>query len=165
MDLRDLDIQTLGGEATTLRELGGRAFLVVNVASKCGFTPQYAGLEELHREYGERGLTVVGFPCNQFLAQEPGDAGQIAEFCSVNYGVTFPMMAKIRVNGKRKHPLYAALREAEDAGGHAGRIAWNFEKFLIGPDGGIQRFRSKVEPGSAEIRDAIERALAEPAAL
>ena len=160
MDPRDIELQTIDGRATTLRELGGRAHLIVNVASKCGFTPQYAGLEELHRTYGERGLTVVGFPCNQFLAQEPGDAAQISEFCSVNYGVTFPMMAKIRVNGGKKHALYAELRDAPDDDGKAGRIAWNFEKFLIGPDGSIRRFRSKVTPEDPRLVEAVEAALA-----
>ena len=160
MDPRDFELHTLSGSTTTLRGIGGRAHLIVNVASKCGFTPQYAGLERLHRKYRERGLTVAGFPCNQFLAQEPGNAEQIAEFCSLNYGVTFPMFAKVRVNGKKSHPLFAFLREARDGDGKNGRVAWNFEKFLIAPDGQITRFRSKVEPEDPALVGAIEKALA-----
>lgn len=159
MDLREIPVQTIDGETTTLSALGGRAYLVVNVASKCGFTPQYAGLEELAERYREQGLVVVGFPCNQFLAQEPGSAEDIQQFCSLNYGVTFPLMAKVKVNGRRKHPIYAALHGADDAEGRAGRIGWNFEKFLVSPDGAVKRFRSKVEPNDPALVASIEQAL------
>ncbi|WP_427868815.1 glutathione peroxidase [Leucobacter luti] len=160
MDPRDIPFTLPDGSETTLRQLGGRAFLVVNVASKCGFTPQYAGLEELNERYGEAGLTVVGFPCNQFLGQEPGSAAEIQEFCSLNYGVTFPLAAKLRVNGARKHPLYAELRSAKDADGKAGLVKWNFEKFLVAADGSVRRFRSKTEPQDPELIAAVEAALA-----
>ena len=160
MDPRDIPFTNLDGDETTLRQLGGRAFLVVNVASKCGFTPQYAGLEELSERFGEAGLTVVGFPCNQFLAQEPGSASEIQEFCSLNYGVTFPLAAKVRVNGARKHPLHAELRSAQDAEGKAGIVKWNFEKFLVAADGTVRRFRSKTEPQDPELISAVEAALA-----
>lgn len=159
MDLREIPIETIDGEPTTLGALGDRALLVVNVASKCGFTPQYAQLEELQRTYGDRGLTVIGFPCNQFLGQEPGSAEQIIEFCSATYGVTFPLMAKVKVNGRSKHPLFAALHEVPDADGRAGRVKWNFEKFVIGRDGAVARFRSAVTPDDPAVIAAVEAAL------
>ena len=130
--------------------------LLVNVASKCGLTPQYEGLERLQETYGDRGFTVLGFPCNQFLGQEPGTAEEIAEFCSTTYGVSFPLFEKIEVNGDGRHPLYAELTEVADAEGAAGDIQWNFEKFLVSPDGTIRRFRPGVEPEAPELVAAIE---------
>ena len=134
--LLELPVTTLDGSATTFGNLtAGGAALVVNVASRCGLTPQYAGLEQLHRELSGRGFTVIGFPCNQFHGQEPGTDAEIAEFCSATYGVTFPMSAKIEVNGAGRDPIYAALTSVPDADGKAGDVAWNFEKFVIAPDG------------------------------
>jgi len=134
--------------------------LVVNVASQCGLTPQYAGLQRLHDRFAERGFTVVGFPCNQFGEQEPGTAEEIGQFCSVNYGVTFPMFAKIDVNGPGRHALYSELTQAADAEGKAGDIQWNFEKFLLAADGKVlARFRPLTEPEAPEVVDAIEAAL------
>ena len=129
----------------------------MNVASKCGLTPQYEGLQKLQDTYGERGFTVLGFPCNQFLGQEPGSADEIAEFCSMNYGVSFPLFEKIEVNGDERHPLYDELTQVADAEGEAGDIQWNFEKFLVAPGGtSIQRFRPGVEPEASELVAAIE---------
>jgi glutathione peroxidase len=160
-DLLDLPITTLDGEPSTLGELtGGRAALVVNVASKCGLTPQYGALEALHEEYAGRGFTVVGVPCNQFGGQEPGTSEQIAEFCSATYGVTFPMTAKVEVNGPAAHPLYERLTATPDASGEAGAIQWNFEKFLLSPDGEVVgRFRPQTQPDAPEVRAAIESVL------
>jgi glutathione peroxidase len=160
-DLLDLSVNTLGGEAATLGGLtGGRVTLVVNVASRCGLTPQYAGLEALHEELAGRGFTVLGFPCNQFMGQEPGTADEIAEFCSATYGVTFPLTEKIEVNGPGRHPIYQVLTETADSAGTAGDIAWNFEKFVVGADGRVLgRFRPGVEPGDPELRATIEQAL------
>ena len=160
-DLLDLPVTTLDGEETTLGMLtGGRAALVVNVASKCGLTPQYAGLERLHEEYAERGFTVVGVPCNQFRGQEPGTSEEIAEFCSATYGVTFPMTEKVDVNGPGAHPLYQRLTAVPDAAGEAGNIQWNFEKFLVAGDGSVVgRFRPRTEPDAPEVRAAIESVL------
>jgi glutathione peroxidase len=160
-DLLDVPVATLQGEATTLRALsGGGAALVVNVASRCGLTPQYAGLEGLQKEYGARGLTVVGVPCNQFKGQEPGTAAEIAEFCSATYGVTFPMTEKVEVNGPGAHPLFQELTAVPDAEGTAGDVQWNFEKWLIDGQGGVVgRFRPKTQPDSPAIRTAIEAAL------
>jgi glutathione peroxidase len=161
-DLLDAAVTTLQGEETTLGALtGGRAALVVNVASKCGLTPQYTQLEALHEEYGPRGFTVVGFPCNQFKGQEPGTAEEIADFCSATYGVTFPMTDKIEVNGPGAHPVYQRLTAAADAKGEAGDVLWNFEKVLIAGDGRVvARFRPKAQPDSPEVRTAIESVLA-----
>jgi len=157
-DLLDQSVTTLQGEATTLGDLtAGRAALVVNVASRCGLTPQYEGLEQLQREYGDRGFTVVGVPCNQFKGQEPGSAEAIAEFCSATYGVTFPMTDKVEVNGPGAHPIYQRLTEIPDATGQAGPIRWNFEKFLLAPGGKVvARFSPMVEPTSATITEAVE---------
>ncbi|GAA5158903.1 glutathione peroxidase [Ornithinimicrobium tianjinense] len=164
MTLHQIPLTTLDGRATTLGEHAGRALLVVNVASRCGLTPQYAGLERLQEEYGERGLTVVGFPCNQFGGQEPGTAEEIQEFCSTTYGVTFPMMEKVEVNGPGRHPVFQELTQVEDADGEAGDVQWNFEKWVVGPDGAPRaRFRPGVEPGSAELVAAVEAALPRPA--
>jgi glutathione peroxidase len=153
-------VKTLAGQDSSLGELAGKTLLVVNVASKCGLTPQYTALEKLHEQFAPRGFAVVGFPCNQFGGQEPGSAEEIAEFCSATYGVTFPMFEKIEVNGPGRHPIYASLTEVPDASGEAGDIQWNFEKFLIRPDGTVAgRFRSRVTPDSAEVLVAIEASL------
>jgi len=154
-------IHTLRGDESSLAAFDGKAILAVNVASKCGLTPQYTGLEALQEKYADRGFTVVGFPCNQFGGQEPGSAEEIETFCSMTYGVTFPMMEKIDVNGADRHPIYAALTETADAEGHAGDIRWNFEKFLVSRDGDvIARFSPMVEPGNDELVGSIEKALA-----
>jgi glutathione peroxidase len=158
-NLYDIPLETLAGEPTTLTEYAGRPMLVVNVASKCGLTPQYEQLQQLHEKYGPRGLAVLGFPCNQFMGQEPGTADEIREFCSVNYGVTFPLFAKIDVNGDDRHPLYVELTETADADGTAGDVQWNFEKFLVGRDGSIIRFRPGVEPLAPELVAAVEAQL------
>lgn len=157
-DLLDLPIARLDGTATTLGELtGGKPALLVNVASKCGLTPQYAGLEQLQETYGERGFTVVGLPCNQFMGQEPGSAEEIQEFCSATYGVTFPMTEKIEVNGEGRHPLYAELTGTPNEQGEAGDVQWNFEKFLLAADGTVlSRFSPRVEPQDPMITSAIE---------
>jgi glutathione peroxidase len=154
-------LTTLQGGETTLGELtGGNPALVVNVASRCGFTPQYAQLEALQEEYGPRGFTVVGVPCNQFKGQEPGSAEEIAEFCSTTYGVTFPMTEKVEVNGPGAHPIYQQLTAAADGTGEAGDVRWNFEKFLISPAGEVVgRFRTKTLPDAPEVRAAIEALL------
>ncbi|NMH97290.1 glutathione peroxidase [Pseudonocardia acidicola] len=152
----------LGGGSLDREVLDGKAVLVVNVASRCGHTPQYAGLQRLHERFAGRGFTVLGVPCNQFAEEEPGAPAEIAEFCSSNYGVTFPLTAKLEVNGKRRHPLYAKLVRARDDDGEAGDVAWNFEKFLVAPDGRVAgRFRPGVEPESWEIVEAIEALLPE----
>ena len=160
-ELLDLPLTTLDGAPTTLGALtGGRAALVVNVASRCGLTPQYAGLEALHEEYATRGFTVIGVPCNQFKGQEPCTSEEIAEFCSATYGITFPMTEKVEVNGEDAHPLYQQLTTAPDASGEAGDVLWNFEKFLLSPDGEVVgRFRPKTLPDAPEVRAAIEAAL------
>ena len=149
-------IKTLKGQETKLADFRGKALMLVNVASKCGNTPQYTALEALQKKYGAQGFTVIGFPCNQFGAQEPGSAEEIATFCSTNYGVTFPMMEKVEVNGDQRHPIYAELTEVADAEGHSGDIRWNFEKFLIGTDGSITRFSPTVAPDDPAITTAIE---------
>jgi len=161
VSIRDIALRTLSGEQTTLADLAGdKAVLVVNVASKCGLTPQYTGLVELQRAYGERGFTVVGVPCNQFMGQEPGTAEEIEQFCSTTYGVDFPLLEKTEVNGDDRHPLYAELAQAADAEGGAGDIQWNFEKFLVDRDGKVAgRFRPRTEPNDPAIVSAIESAL------
>ena len=160
-DLLDLPLTTLQGEATTLGALtGGRVALVVNVASRCGLTPQYTQLEALHREYADRGFTVLGVPCNQFAGQEPGTAEEIEGFCSTTYGITFPMTEKLEVNGDGAAPLYRQLTRAPDVAGEAGDVQWNFEKFLLGRDGAVlARFRPRTTPDSPEVRTAVEAAL------
>ena len=159
MNIFDAPIHTLSCEDASLAEHEGKALLIVNVASKCGLTPQYAGLEDLQKRYADRGFTVLGFPCNQFLGQEPGTADEIETFCSTTYGVTFPMYEKIDVNGEDQHPIYAELTAVADADGAAGDVAWNFEKFLVSPIGQITRFRPQVEPDDAELVAAIEATL------
>jgi glutathione peroxidase len=157
----DVEIGALQGGSADLSRYAGTAVLVVNVASKCGLTPQYAGLERLQERYAGRGFTVLGVPCNQFLGQEPGSSEEIAEFCSATYGVTFPMTEKVEVNGENRHPLYDRLTGHADAEGHSGDIRWNFEKFLIGRDGKVAaRFSPQTEPESAEVVAAIEAQLA-----
>jgi glutathione peroxidase len=158
--LTDIALTTLDGRPTTLGELADGATLVVNVASKCGLTPQYTALEQLAKDYGDRGLTVIGVPCNQFMGQEPGTAEEIRTFCSTNYGVTFPLLAKTDVNGDDRHPLYAELTKATDDSGEAGDIQWNFEKFLLAPDGRVvKRFRPRTAPDAPEVIAAIEAVL------
>ena len=156
MTIYSTPLTTLQGEASSLAAYEGDAILIVNVASKCGLTPQYEGLEALQRTYGTHGFTVVGFPCNQFMGQEPGTAEEILEFCSTTYGVTFPLFEKIDVNGENRHPLYAELCAVADAEGYSGDIRWNFEKFLVSPDGTIQRFSPQVTPEDPALVEAIE---------
>ena len=159
---------TLGAfHATTIdgadRDLGdyvGDVVLIVNTASECGFTPQYEGLQRLQDQYGDKGFTVLGFPCNQFLEQEPGTAEEIQEFCQVNYGVSFPLFEKIEVNGEHRHPIYEDLTQAQDDKGEAGDVQWNFEKFLLAPGGEVVgRYRTGVEPEDPEVVGAIEEQL------
>jgi glutathione peroxidase len=158
--LTDIALTTLDGRTTRLAELADGAALVVNVASKCGLTPQYTALEQLAKDYGERGLTVVGVPCNQFMGQEPGTAEEIQTFCSTNYGVSFPLLAKTDVNGPDRHPLYAELTNAPDGSGEAGDVQWNFEKFLLAPGGEVvNRFRPRTVPDAPEVIAAIEAVL------
>jgi glutathione peroxidase len=155
-----VEIGSLTGGSADLSQYAGKAVLVVNVASKCGLTPQYTGLERLQERYAAQGFTVLGVPCNQFLGQEPGSAEEIAEFCSATYGVTFPLTEKVEVNGDGRHELYDRLVGFADAEGHTGDIRWNFEKFLIGRDGTVvARFSPQTEPESAEVVTAVEKAL------
>ena len=160
-DLLDLPLTTLHGEQTTFGDIAaGRAALVVNVASRCGLTPQYAKLEALQGELADQGFTVIGFPCNQFGGQEPGTAAEIESFCSATYGVTFPISDKVEVNGAGRDPIYAQLTEVADSDGHTGDIRWNFEKFLVAPGGEIVgRFSPVVEPEAPELVEAIEKVL------
>ena len=160
MGIRDIELTTIDGEPTTLADYSDQTVLVVNVASRCGNTPQYEQLEQLQKEYGDRGLTVLGFPCNQFLGQEPGTVEEIKEFCSINYGITFPLMDKINVNGRGRHPLYAKLTQVADERGNAGPIKWNFEKFVIAPDGSVKRFRPSTLPNDPIVIAAIEGGIA-----
>ncbi|MGW3952992.1 glutathione peroxidase [Streptomyces sp. NPDC004752] len=153
----NVEIDALQGGPADLPQYAGRAVLIVNVASKCGLTPQYSGLERLQERYAAQGFTVLGVPCNQFLGQEPGSAEEIAEFCSATYGVSFPLTEKVEVNGAGRHALYERLTGFADAEGHSGDIRWNFEKFLIGRDGSVvARFAPQTEPESAEVVAAIE---------
>jgi glutathione peroxidase len=160
MGIYDSKINRLDGTAADLSDYEDQAVLIVNVASKCGLTPQYEGLERLHEKYADRGFTVLGVPCNQFGAQEPGSPEEIATFCSTSYGVTFPLLEKVDVNGDTRHPLYQELTQVADAEGHSGDIRWNFEKFLVAPGGGsITRFNPTVDPESDEVVSAVEAAL------
>jgi glutathione peroxidase len=157
MSIYDVPVRSLHGNPASLRDFEGNVLLVVNVASKCGLTPQYTGLENLQEKYADRGFNVLGFPCNQFGGQEPGSAEEIETFCSTTYGVTFPLFEKIDVNGEQRHPLYNALTQVADGEGHTGDIRWNFEKFLIDREGNVvQRFSPLVEPESDELTSAIE---------
>jgi glutathione peroxidase len=160
MDIYDIPISDLEGSPSSLAPYEGKAILAVNVASRCGLTPQYEGLERLQERFGDRGFTVLGFPCNQFMGQEPGTAEEIREFCSTTYGVTFPLFEKIDVNGANRHPIYERLTAVADSEGQAGDIQWNFEKFLISPDGQrVQRFRPGVQPEDDVVIEAIEEVL------
>jgi glutathione peroxidase len=162
VSLYDIPVTTIDGAPSTLAEHAGDVMLVVNVASKCGFTPQYAALQQLHETYSDRGFSVLGFPCNQFLFQESGSEEKIAQFCSATYGVSFPMFAKVKVRGRGQHPLYAELTKSPDSNGKAGGVKWNFEKFLVGRDGEVVgRFRSKTTPDDPAVVGAIEAALDE----
>jgi len=160
MALYDIPINTLQGEPSSLAPYEGKALLLVNVASKCGLTPQYEGLEKLQKDYADKGFSVLGFPSNQFMGQEPGTAEEIQEFCSTTYGVTFPLFEKIDVNGAQRHPIYDQLTSVADGAGEAGDVAWNFEKFLVSPDGEIVgRFRPQVTPEDPALVEAIEAQL------
>jgi glutathione peroxidase len=159
MTLYDIPVHTLSDEPSSLAAFEGKTVLIVNVASKCGLTPQYEGLEALQKRYEDQGFSVVGFPSNQFAGQEPGTAEEIQTFCSTTYGVSFPLFEKIDVNGENRHPIYAELTKTADAEGYSGDIRWNFEKFLVGPDGVVQRFAPKVEPEDPAITVAIESSL------
>jgi glutathione peroxidase len=160
MPVFDAEISRLDGSPLEAADLDGKAVLVVNVASKCGLTPQYEGLERLHERLHDRGFTVLGVPCNQFMGQEPGSAEEIATFCSTTYGVTFPLTEKVDVNGDDRHGLYDALTPQADAEGHTGDIRWNFEKFLVSPEGEVvARFAPMVDPEAPEVLGAIEDVL------
>ena len=158
MSLNDIPLVTIDGEPTSLAPYADKVKLIVNVASRCGLSPQYKKLEDLQKTYGDRGFTVLGFPSNQFL-QELGSSQAIKEFCSTTYGVTFPMFEKIRVNGRSRHPLYSELTRTPDANSKAGKVRWNFEKFVVTPAGEVHRFRPTVEPDAPEILDLIEASL------
>jgi glutathione peroxidase len=156
----DFRVEDIDGRPVSLEQYRGKVLLIVNVASRCGYTYQYEGLEALYKEYSGRGLVVLGFPANDFLGQEPGSNEKIKEFCTLNYGVTFPMFAKIHVKGRGAHPLYRFLTDPLTNPRFAGRITWNFNKFLVGRDGTVlARFRTQEEPGSEAVRRAIEEAL------
>ena len=157
-DINEIPIVTIDGSETSLAEYGDKVKLIVNVASRCGLAPQYSKLEDLQKTYGERGFTVLGFPSNQFL-QELGTEEAIAEYCSTTWGITFPMFEKIKVNGRSEHPLYRELKKTPDAEGKAGRIKWNFEKFVVTPDGQVHRFRPRTEPDDPAIVTLIEQSL------
>ena len=160
MSIHDVKIRTLQGDPSDLGSYEGKVLLIVNVASKCGLTPQYEGLQRVHERYADRGFAVLGVPCNQFGAQEPGSPDEIETFCSTTYGVTFPMTEKVEVNGPGRHPLYQELTKAADDEGNAGDIQWNFEKFLVGPNGKVvRRFRPLTDPEAPDLTDAIGAAL------
>jgi glutathione peroxidase len=157
MAVHDISVNTLSGQPSSIGEHAGKTVLIVNVASKCGLTPQYTALQQIYDRYADRGFEVLGFPCNQFGGQEPGSAEQIEDFCSLNYGVTFPMFEKIDVNGPDRHPLYDELVQTADVEGHDGDIRWNFEKFLIAPDGEVvARYSPMVVPDDPRIVADIE---------
>ncbi len=158
MTLTDIPLTTIDGASTTLGDFGEKVFLIVNVASRCGLSPQYKKLEELQKTYGDRGFTVLGFPSNQFL-QELSTEDAIKEYCSTTWGVTFPMFEKVKVNGKNAHPLYSELTKTPDAEGKAGKVKWNFEKFVITPGGEVHRFRPMTEPDATAIVSLIESSL------
>jgi glutathione peroxidase len=158
--IQDIPLTTLDGDPISLSQFADRAVLVVNVASKCGLTPQYAALQKLASDYADRGLTVIGVPCNQFMGQEPGSAEEIKTFCLTTYGVTFPLLEKTDVNGAGRHPLYAELTQTPDGDGAAGDVQWNFEKFLLAPGVRVvNRFRPRTEPDAPEVVAAIEAVL------
>ena len=154
----DIAVKTIDGKEKKLSDYAGKVLLIVNVASRCGFTSQYSGLEELNKKYGSQGLEVLGFPCNDFGAQEPGTNEQIAQFCETNYGVTFDMFDKVHAKGGEQHPLYETLTSAVEP---TGEVQWNFEKFLVNKQGEVvARFGSRVTPNSSELTEAIEAELA-----
>jgi glutathione peroxidase len=155
MTIQNIELTMLDGSRASFADFAGKVVLVVNVASRCGLSPQYEALEAIHKKYAPRGFTVLGMPSNQFL-QELKNSELIAEYCSTNWGVTFPMTEKVKLNGKGAHPLYKQLTETKDSAGLAGPVAWNFEKFLVLPDGSIHRFRPTVKPDSTEIISLIE---------
>ena len=159
MTIYDIPVHTLSGESSSLAGFKGETILIVNVASKCGLTPQYEGLEALQKKYENQGFSVVGFPCNQFAGQEPGSAEEIQTFCSTTYGVTFPLFEKIDVNGAAQSPIYAELEKVADAEGYSGDIRWNFEKFLVDRDGAVTRFSPQVTPEDPALAISIESAL------
>ena len=160
MSIYDVDVTTIDGEQTTLAEFKGKTLMIVNVASKCGFTPQYKALQELYEKYSPKGLEILGFPTNEFGGQEPGTEPEIATFCSNTYGVSFPMFSKIEVNGDGRHPLYTELTKTEDASGNAGNVGWNFEKFVVSPEGEVVgRFRTPVAPDDPAVVEVIESQL------
>lgn len=160
MTLYDIPLRTLAGEPSSLAQFRGDTMLIVNVASKCGLTPQYEGLEALHQRYASRGFHVIGFPCNQFAGQEPGTAEEIQTFCSTTYGVSFPMFEKIDVNGEDQSPVYAELVSVADEDGYVGDVRWNFEKFLVAPDGRVTRFAPQVTPEDPTLVAAIDEVVA-----
>ena len=155
MTLTDIPFQTMEGETQTLADYDGKLLMIVNVASRCGLAPQYETLERLQRTYAERGFQVLGFPSNQFL-QELGSNEAIKEYCSLTYGITFPVLDRVRVNGRKEHPLYTELKKAPDADGKAGRVTWNFEKFMVTPEGDVLRFRPNTEPDDPQVIEALE---------
>ena len=159
LSLRDIPFVTADGQTATLGDYGDGVVLVVNVASKCGLTPQYAQLEQLQKTYGDRGFTVVGFPCNQFMGQEPGSMDEILDYCSPTWGVSFPIAEKVKVNGSHAAPLYKALKKAKDAEGKRCPVLWNFEKFLLTPAGTVHRFRPTTKPDDPSIVAVIEDSL------
>jgi len=161
MAIHDVKLHDLDGADADLHDYEGKALLLVNVASACGLTPQYAGLQKLHEEFAGSGFEVLGFPCNQFMGQEPGTSDEIKTFCETSYGVSFPLFEKIEVNGDGRHALYEQLVDVPDsADGHTGDIRWNFEKFLVSPSGEVVgRFSPTVEPEDASIVDAIKAQL------
>jgi glutathione peroxidase len=160
MGLYDANINTLEGEPADLSRYEGKALLMVNVASKCGLTPQYEGLQALHEQYADQGFEVLGFPCNQFMGQEPGTADEIREFCDTTYSVSFTLFEKIDVNGSQRHPVYEVLTATADSEGNAGDVMWNFEKFLVSPEGEVvARFRPQVRPDDEALVAAIEATL------
>jgi glutathione peroxidase len=158
--IHDIELPMLNGKPASLSAYAGKVILAVNTASKCGLTPQFEGLQRLHDRYSPQGFTVLGFPCNQFFHQEPGGADEIQSFCTINYGVTFPLFAKLDVKGAKQHPLYTILSDFPDGAGKAGNVTWNFEKFLVDKDGQVvRRFRPKVVPEDPQIVEAIESLL------
>ena len=160
MSVHDVSVTTLSGQPASIGDHAGKTLLIVNVASNCGLTPQYAALQKVYDQYSDRGFEVLGFPCNQFGGQEPGSSGQIQQFCSINYGVTFPMFEKIDVNGPGRHPLYTELTKVADGEGHAGDIRWNFEKFLVSPDGAVvARYSPMLTPDDPKIIGDIQENL------
>lgn len=156
----DFTMKNIDGNDISLSEFKGKVILIVNVASKCGFTKQYKGLQEIYQKYRDKGFVILGFPANNFLRQEPGTDKEIKEFCSLNYGVTFPMFSKISVKGKRKHPLYRFLTEKKTNPGFSGKIRWNFDKFIIGKNGKtVARFHPRVKPDNPKLIEVIEKEL------